>query len=983
MTYKRKRHMGLILLAPGICFIYYGCFAPGSPQTGETGIRSLTLELQDGSGRKVDSLEPGKSLMVGARGLKSHQTYRLELRDQAGQVVSFYQMTADKKGRIEPTPLWYHSGIVGCGLSTANTGRPCQFRTMDEARKALAQQSFELSVRSREGSEISRHSLPVARPDTPKMPFFYFSRGSGALMNRYVEGRDTVYLTGRNVPPGSTVQIFLVPNRYAWRPGMPLRDVRPRFLKEPHLVRLKNNRDAFTEPLWSADSTGVGAYDAVVRVNRSDRSPKLWRTDIVTYTLDTGMVVQQLPENDSPGAGNFDIAGRLDRYDGYPYFRYSDAFEVGEPLWGVVDPLMVAGNHTTGDYAAFYVIPHGSAASRLSDVTEGLEIIPVKGGCFHFCMARLWNSPRKGKYDIVVDFGSAAPSTGQWQSDRFFNRGIDLIDRADEVGAIVLKDPAGDGPFTVNAYSYQPQTSGASDPLRTDVSMYFNTPDESVSDNMDKVPLRGVGYYPAGAGPFPLVLVVHGNHTPGHPSHEGYDYLCRLLAEHGFIAVSIDENFLNGRVSGEMDARAVVILRHLQLWRRWNRNRQHTFYGKVDFNRIGLCGHSRGGEAVTAAYLFNKTLHNATDYYHNFGFKIKAVCALSPVDGQVGTGYDGTPIRIDDADYLVLHGSHDGDVFTFEGQKTYDRAFPEAASARGFKALVWVYGANHNYWNTVWASFGNDASRVDSSLQQIGEAQQQAIARVYVSAFFQLALLNHEYAKALKTLFTGDISFTTLPARVTLVHQYSDRRRFDLNHYEEDHDPRTGSYPGVTNSTLRLNPLKDRDISGTWSWDTCTLSNPYFCWNQTSAVIVGWRTASAGYVIHLPPTIDRLTDTYPYLTLRLGQVHENPSSLNQAGQDKDLSIQLEVKASAYSGLTQALNVSSLAKLPYPVPTDLNLGKCRQKDVTKSVMKTIRIPLQRFITHVREAGLPNIVSIKFRFDQSFTGLMVMDDIQLSQ
>lgn len=983
MTYcKTRRQMGLILLTLGICFIYCGCFAPGSPQTGETGIRPLTFDLQDGSGRRVDTIEAGRSLVVGVRGLNPHQTYRLELIDQAGQVVSFYQMTTDKNGRIEPTPLWYHSGIVGCGLSPGDTGRPYQFRTMDEARKALAQQSFELSVRSRQGSEISRRSLPVVRPDTPKMPFFYFSRGNGALMNRYVEGRDTVYLTGRNVPPGATVQIFLVPNRYAWRPGMPLRDVRPRFLKESHLVRLKNNQDAFTESLWSADSTLLGAYDAVVRVDRSNRSPKLLRTDIVTYTLDTGMVVQ-LPESDSTGGGNFDIAGRLDRYDGYPHFKYSNAFEVGEPLWGAVDPLMVAGNHTVGDYAAFYVIAHGRAGSGLSDVSEGVEIMPLKGGCIHFCMARLWNSPRKGKYDIVVDFGTAAPSTGQWQSDRTFNRGIDLIDRADEGGAIVLKDPAGDGPFSVNPYSYQPRTSGASDPLRTDVSMYFNTPDESINVDMDKVPLGGVGYYPAGAGPFPLVLVVHGNHTPGHASHEGYDYLCRLLAEHGFIAVSIDENFLNGRVSGEMDARAVVILRHLQLWRRWNQNRQHTFYGKVDFNRIGLCGHSRGGEAVTVAYLFNETLHNPRDFYHNFGFKIKAVCALSPVDGQVGTGYDGTPVSIDDADYLVVHGSHDGDVFTFEGQKTYDRAFPEAASARGFKALVWVYGANHNYWNTVWASFGNDASRVESSLPQIGEAQQQAIGRVYVSAFFQLALLKNQYAKALKALFTGEISFATLPARVTLVHQYSDRRRIDLNHYEEDHDPRTGSYPGVTNSLLRLDPLKDRDISGKWSWDTCTLNNPYFCWNQTSAVIVGWRTGSAGYVIHLPPTIHRLTDTYPYLALRLGQVHERSPDLNRPGQDKDLSIQLEVNDSTYSGPTQALNVSSLVKLPYPVSTVVGLGKCGQKDVTKSVMTTIRFPLRRFISHVREAGLPPIVRIKFRFDQSLTGLIVMDDIQLSQ
>src|SRR5213078_3332878 len=54
-------------------------------------------------------------------------------------------------------------------------------------------------------------------------------------------------------------------------------------------------------------------------------------------------------------------------------------------------------------------------------------------------------------------------------------------------------------------------------------------------------PINGRVWYPDGPGPFPLVLVVHGNHTPEDYSDPGYDYLGKLLASRGFILASLDE----------------------------------------------------------------------------------------------------------------------------------------------------------------------------------------------------------------------------------------------------------------------------------------------------------------------------------------------------------------------------------------------------------------------------------------------------------
>lgn len=115
-------------------------------------------------------------------------------------------------------------------------------------------------------------------------------------------------------------------------------------------------------------------------------------------------------------------------------------------------------------------------------------------------------------------------------------------------------------------------------------------------------PLNGTVWHPDGPGPYPLVLCVHGNHQAMDRSDTGYAYLGELLASRGFIFVSVDENFLDndwGELRwGENAVRGWLLLKHLEVWRRWNRETDNPFFGRVDLNRIALIGHSRGGEAA-------------------------------------------------------------------------------------------------------------------------------------------------------------------------------------------------------------------------------------------------------------------------------------------------------------------------------------------------------------------------------------------------
>lgn len=197
------------------------------------------------------------------------------------------------------------------------------------------------------------------------------------------------------------------------------------------------------------------------------------------------------------------------------------------------------------------------------------------------------------------------------------------------------------------------------------------------------MPLNARVWIPDGEGPFPLVLIVHGNHPMEDFSENGYDYLAELLASRGFIVASIDENFLNlslaadfgmfAPLEDENDARAWLILEHLRLWREWSVTPGNPFYGRVNLDGIGLIGHSRGGEAVAIAAAFNRLPchpENAAIRF-DYHFNIRAVAALAPVDGHFLPGE--RPLPLSDVNYLVLHGAHDMDVVSFGGLRQYNR----------------------------------------------------------------------------------------------------------------------------------------------------------------------------------------------------------------------------------------------------------------------------------------------------------------------
>ncbi len=350
-----------------------------------------------------------------------------------------------------------------------------------------------------------------------------------------------------------------------------------------------------------------------------------------------------------------------------------------------------------------------------------------------------------------------------------------------------------------------------------------------------RLPVNGRVWYPDGPGPFPLVLIVHGNHGMKQYSDPGYAYLGELLASRGYIMASVDQNFLNGNLRAENDARGWMLLQHLVAWRRFDADSASPLFRKVDLTRIALMGHSRGGEAVAVAAAFNRLPRYPDDarVTFDFGFDIRTLVAIAPVDGQYRPADQGTPLT--DINYLVLHGAHDSDVSTFMGQRQFQRIrFTEAGPWR--KSAIYIYRANHGQFNTVWGSsnVGRELGLLLAKKNLLSGEEQRQAGKVFISAFLDLTLRD---ARAYEPLFRDARRGGAWLPRTIYLTRYEDPSMRWLAAFEEDVDVTTGAAPGVRIEGARLAAWRELGLNMRSRGNA-----PY----ENHAVRVGWREPREG-----------------------------------------------------------------------------------------------------------------------------------------
>src|SRR5699024_3703524 len=255
------------------------------------------------------------------------------------------------------------------------------------------------------------------------------------------------------------------------------------------------------------------------------------------------------------------------------------------------------------------------------------------------------------------------------------------------------------------------------------------------------LPLNGRVWMPDGNGPFPIVLMVHGNHVMEEFSTDGYDYLGELLASRGMIAISVDEDFINySNVSGSPNdnykLRAWILLQHMKQLQHMNKLPESKLNGKIDFDQIALMGHSRGGQAVLMAADYESFFEDDDVLLTSMDqIDIKGVVSIAPTDKKI----DGKKTHIHNISYLFLGGGMDADVSDFRGDRQYYRTTFDP-DASGFKSTLYIANANHTQLNTSWGRSDLSLPRgLFLNYRDIMPPQaQREIAKVYMGAFMEI-----------------------------------------------------------------------------------------------------------------------------------------------------------------------------------------------------------------------------------------------------
>ena len=231
----------------------------------------------------------------------------------------------------------------------------------------------------------------------------------------------------------------------------------------------------------------------------------------------------------------------------------------------------------------------------------------------------------------------------------------------------------------------------------------------------------------------------------GAENYEGFIYLQHFLATKGYVSVSVDLDHYFGSTPpfdwpGEaIRARAFCAIMNIDRVRMLSQPQSGSSISQhIDFDDITLIGHSKGGEAVVECceYRGSNENPNPTGPFSQVSpFPIIRVISVAP-----SRKHDGT---VGDRQHLILHGAADGDEWPASGFRHYD-------NAPGRKAMLFIDGANHNFFNSSWRYSdatqkpNNETGNIDPMTPPVGDpatltdrTYQQDLLKGYVFAWLQ------------------------------------------------------------------------------------------------------------------------------------------------------------------------------------------------------------------------------------------------------
>ena len=529
--------------------------------------------------------------------------------------------------------------------------------------------------------------------------------------------------------------------------------------------------------------------------------------------------------------------------------------------------------------------------------------------------------------------------------------------------------------------------------------------------------VRAEVYYPDDltGGPFPLVLFLHGRHSPCYepstgsstsvnddlwpctdagsgyvpiPSHRGYDYVGRVLASYGYLVASVSADGINAQdVSrqgqGIVD-RAYLLDRHFGIWSQFNTIGSTVdaepfaskLIGNVDLQRSGTMGHSRGGDGVVKHFaLFNG----------GPGYKVRAVLAIAPTNFSAQV--------INNVNLGVLLSYCDGDVYTLEGLLFYDRA-RYFAGDQTTKFTFLSLGANHNFFNSVWTpdcwtpmtcwndgrgampfatvddsdfKFSGDAFCASGAASRLSGAEQRGVGLAYVAAFFRYTIGGEAQ---LLPLLRGDVAPpATVDPNVFVGFHPPQSARLDLNRLNDDTEL---SQTTLTGSGGLRGAVNGADLA---TYERCGYDQTNACFPASSEAREAHLSAffPASGLSRLRTQWNATTDTF---------VNELPAGARDVSAFGTLQFRVGVD---YTDTTNPSPVEFSVRLEDGVTsrTASASSQLGQNDLyfppgdysATTVMNTLRLPLTLFAG----VNLTDLRRVTLQYAGSATGTVLISDI----
>lgn len=547
-----------------------------------------------------------------------------------------------------------------------------------------------------------------------------------------------------------------------------------------------------------------------------------------------------------------------------------------------------------------------------------------------------------------------------------------------------VENPSEQGSHSVTTFTYGNGEDNHRDEFRHGVELISDSVDASAYINEWKryrtffwgfdetsLPLNGRVWMPEGEGTFPLVLMVHGNHTMENFSDGGYGYLGELLASRGYIAVSVDQNFLNysnwtGIPSNDMKLRAWLLMHHLLQVEAFHETPDTPFYDKVDLQRVSLIGHSRGGQAVAMVADYERWFSEEDSLNGIEDIGIEGVVAIAPTDRQV----DDMRAELDNVSYLTLHGARDGDVHNYHGDRQYGRVSIPGDNGH-FKAGVYIAEANHSQFNTDW---GRMDMRLPGGVflnraQMMSEEEQRQVAEVYISAFLESAVKeNDQYLPLFRDVRYGK---EWLP-NTQYITRFENSEFMPLVNYNRA-ESKTDLAGGVTAVGVGFN-----------KWEIQAAENRSGNKKRTRGMAFKWED-TARY--HLYFNEDFRADNFnkSFESIRLSIANKDRDMEKDAGEGYHVP-QLDVEMETVSGETARVSLEAVKTIEPPIATQYTINpwfedimrEGKYEEAIEPVFQNYELPVNLFKEAVPDFPIEEVERISLYFADG-PGELMMDEI----